>query len=119
MITVASPDKISLSMYTDFLMKNIGGGYQVGYSHYLMTVESVGLYLDEFSKIDKGILRYYANKKLKDPAGAIPSRLIEASSSVVWFHLYSTDAIIVKDEGGLIAVLGDLWKAHLVKIGGV
>jgi len=117
MFTVASPDKISLSMYTDFLMKNIGGGYQIGYCHYLMTDESISSYLGGFVKVyEKGLMRYYADKRSKAPA--IPNMLIEASQSVVWFPLYATECIIVKDEGGFIAALADNWKATLKQLGG-
>jgi hypothetical protein len=119
MITIASPDKISLSMYTDFLMRNLGGGYRTGYSHYLMTDEGLSLYLNEFSKAhEKCLIRFYANKRLTDPAVAVPAKLVEMSSSVVWLALYSTDAIIVKDEGGAIAALSDSWKATVTRLGG-
>jgi len=117
MITVASPDKISLSMYTEFLMRNLGGGYQIGYCHYLMTDEAISTYLDGFIKIhEKGLLRYYADKRSKKPA--VPAKLVEASLSVVWFPLYATECIIVKDEGGVIAALGDKWKVALTQLGG-
>lgn len=119
MITVVSPDKISLSMYTEFLMRSLGGGYHTGYCHFLMTPENLDSYLNEFRvTYEKSLLRYFADRKFKEPEGAVPSRLIADSSAVVWFPLYGTDAIIVKDEGGIIAALQDKWKEAVARLGG-
>ena len=117
-IVVASPDKISLSMYTDFLVHHLGGGYKSGYKHFLMTDESIATYLDEFVKLgDKGLLRHFANRKIKDPSIAVPSIIQKNAQCIAWFSLYSTELLILKDDG-LLAGFSEPWKVFVKKMGG-
>jgi hypothetical protein len=117
-ISVVSPDKLSISMFTDFLMKFLGGGYRAGYLHYLMAPEAIDDYLKAFTAENpKAIMRFFANKKISDLSIACPQRLLEASSSVVWFPLYSTEPQLLKDSG-VVGALLDRWKANINRMGG-
>ena len=115
-ITVASPDKIALSMFVNFINTYMGEGFKVGTLHSLMSTESAGLFALDFLETNNGkaIFSYYAKRKAnKDPKVVLPSALIEKSDVVVWFNLYSTKMDIVKDECGFADLFSDRWNKSI------
>lgn len=112
-ITVAGPDKISLNMYITFLRKSLGDKFVIGNLHSLMTLEAVDAYVTSFLERTggKALFQYYARKK-KDPS-CLPSRLLECSDAVIWFNLYSTDTIIIKDTVEFEKTFSSMWKKNV------
>lgn len=119
-ITVASPDKISLSMFTSYLKACLpdAPSYEVFRLNSLMSAENIDTYMDEVnSKADRGIIIYYAKRAVnKDPNQVIPSRLLNCSDVVVWLELYATDFRIVKDESGFESDHRERWRKNIERM---
>ena len=99
-ITIASPDKISLGMFTNFLSKVLGKNFHLLYCHSLMSPEAVEVFVnDSTTRFEQIVFRYYAKKKInKKPKNVIPSKILGVSDLVIWLDLYSVEPKIVKDE---------------------
>lgn len=117
-ITVASPDKISLNMFVNFLVICLNKEYVLGNVHSLMTEDSVENYaLGFLERNPKAIFCYYAKKKInQSPQKVIPKKLTEISDAVVWFDLYATKFTLVKDECKFAEAFTDSWGKHLEKL---
>lgn len=113
-ITVGSPDKLSLKMFTNFLLHCLGKDYEVGDMHYLMTPENQQKFAEHMNEFDKSILLYYSRKKTGPDH--IPQILTEMSDVVVWFDRYSVEPKILKDEGGFRETLMDRWKMNIDRL---
>lgn len=112
-ITVGSPDKISLKMFTNFLMHCLGRNYVVGDLHYLMTPENQENFTKEILKNEKVIFLYYARKKSKPEV--MPQHLLGVSNVVLWFDRYSVDPVVLKD-GGFEKELAGRWKMNIERL---
>jgi hypothetical protein len=120
-LTVASPDKLSINMFLSFMKFYLGQTWKdhvIGDMHNLMSQESVDLYLKSLLEGRTNvIITYYAKKCInKDPVQVIPSKLIEASNTVFWFDLYATEYRVVKDTAGLDGMIAVRWKANIEKM---
>lgn len=118
-VTISSPDKLSISMYLSFLMRNIGSGHAVGEVHSLMSEESVNSFIEGYLQDHpKAVFTYYAKRRVNvDPVSVIPSKLMEVSDAVVWFNLYETSYTLLKDSIGFDGLLLDTWNKQLTQLG--
>lgn len=118
-ITICSPDKISLNMCISFLTRRLGKSYQIGDLHSLMSKESIESYINDFfnKNGNKAIFSYYAKRKINvDPKTTVPERLQEVSDVVVWFKLYSTEMMIIKDESGFQNLFEKDWNTAVERL---
>jgi len=117
-ILIGSPDKISLTSFLQFLRNDIGKSYIIGDMHSLMSEEAKSLYVDSFcSKFPKGIISYYAKGALKvDPLTCLPGKAIERADVIVWFDLYATEPVVLKDTEGFLALTLAKWSAYIAKL---
>jgi hypothetical protein len=121
-ITIASPDKISIRMCLNFLISNLGKNYKIGELHSLMSMDSINVYIDKFiNKNPKGLFIYYAKRQInKDPNIVIPQNLLRMSGVVLWFNLYSTDYVLVKDrDGNFNNLFLDTWNKYIAKMNAI
>lgn len=118
-ITIASPDKISISMFLSFMRFCLGKEFQTAVTQSLWSPEALNDFIDEsLKKTDKLLFSYYAKGKNKiDPIKVIPEKFIEVSDIVVWMDLYSTDWKIIKDNSSQTLVLLDRWNQNITKMG--
>lgn len=117
-ISVASPDKLSLAMFLDFLKHVLGREWVFGDTHNLMTAESFEAYLTGFLKnYPRAVISYYAKRQINiDPLKAIPQKIIDSSEAVVWFKLYSTEPVFLKDTCGFELSIGQRWKLNVERL---
>jgi len=116
-ILIGSPDKLSLNKFVKFLQVSLSE-YSIGGMHSLMSGESVGLYIDDFlSHYPKALFTYYAKRKINiDPLIAIPIEAQERVDIIVWFNLYSTEPVIVKDPENLLQFAVEDWNKYISSI---
>jgi hypothetical protein len=114
-ITVASPDKISISMFLSFMKFCLVKDYLVGATHSLMLKEEIETYIKSImGKSDKVLFSYYAKKKINvDPMLVIPEGLLVASDMVIWINLYSTEWVVVKDASNQAPYYIDRWNKNI------
>jgi len=120
-ITIASPDKLSIAMFLSFLKRNIGSDHILGETHSLMDYESTKTYVNEFLKINpKAIFTYYAKRKINiEPLQIIPTILMEVSEAVIWFNLYETSYKLLKDkDSNFNSLFLDTWNKNVSQLGG-
>jgi hypothetical protein len=119
-VTVASPDKLSISGFLSFMRSCLGRDYVIGGLHSLMTENDISLYVDGFmEKNDKIIFSHYAKGKVNvDPLIAIPAKLQEVSSLLVWMDLYSMEWRVIKDLDSVSVGYIDRWTRNLQKMEG-
>ena len=117
-ITIASPDKISISMFLSFMRFCLGKEFQTAVSQSLWSPEAINDFIDEsLKKTDKLLFSYYVKVKNKaDPLKVIPEKFIAVSDIVVWMDLYSTDWKIIKSTSSQTLVLMDRWKQNIAKM---
>ena len=119
-ISICSPDKISMNMFASFLRNRLGKSYPIGELHSLMSKKSIELFIESFLERTQGkaIFPFYAKRKINvDPIVCVPQKLIDVSDVVVWFKLYSTEMIMVKDEAGFKELFESEWKEAVEKLG--
>ncbi len=116
-ITVASPDKISISLFISFMRFCLGKVYTIGTMQSLMSKEDIDKYIESMvSTSDKILFSYYAKKKISvDPIQVIPEKLMAVSDLVVWMDLFSTDWKVLKDTAGIAPTYNDRWKKNIEK----
>jgi hypothetical protein len=120
-VVVASPDKISLGMFIDFYRTHIDKGCPMGNLQYLILAEGIQQFIKAFENQypDRGIISYYVKKKINiEPLTIIPPTLIEWADVVLWFDLYATEVVSLKDSTHFMNINGNLWKRHIEKMGG-
>jgi hypothetical protein len=117
-ITVASPDKISISMFLSFMKFCLGKEFSTAMTQSLWSPEDINKFIEEsLKKTNKLLFSYFVRgKNNKDPK-AIPAKFIEVSDIVVWMDQYSTDWNIIKNNSSQTLVLQDRWKQNIAKIG--
>jgi len=119
-ISVCSPDKISINMFANFLMGRLGKNYKIAETHSLMSIESINEFINGFIGINGKdvIFTFYSKRKMNvEPEKYIPAGLINSSDAVVWFNLYSTAMIIVKDKIDFKNLFELQWKQAIDKLG--
>lgn len=116
-VTIASPDKISLSLCTSYLKFCLGKEYHQGETHSLMTPEALKVYTEGcLKRSEKYIFSYYAKKKINaEPLKVVPEILINNSDLVIWMNLYSMDWVILKDTSNQAPYYYDRWKKNIEK----
>jgi len=117
-ITVASPDKLSISMFISFMRFCLGNDHKIGALQSLQTVEDIEKYIENhISTTDKVIFSYYAKRKINiDPLLVIPKKLMEISEMVIWIDLFSTEWKVLKDMFNQAPILSDRWKKNMEKM---
>jgi len=111
-IVVASPDKLSISMFIRFLRTNFKK-HMIGEMHNLMSDENIKNYIENFSSLyPQGIISYYALKKINtDLLKVIPTMIQKWADVVVWFDLYSVEMNVIKDKDAIFSgMFQDKWK---------
>jgi hypothetical protein len=115
-ITIASPDKLSISMFLSFMRFCLGKEFITAMTQSLWSPEALNKFIDEsMKKTDKLLFSYYAKGKT-DPLKTIPEKFIIVSDVVVWMGLYSTDWNLIKDTSSQTPVLLDRWKKNIAKM---
>jgi hypothetical protein len=119
-ILIASPDKISLSSFTKFLRRELGQDYRIGSIHSLMSEEAKNAFIEDFcNKSVKGIFSYYAKGiKSSEPINFLPLKAVEQSDFVVWFDLFSTTPVILKDREGCLRPTVTKWNSYIERMSG-
>jgi hypothetical protein len=118
-VSVVSPDKVSISAFLSFMRFCLGRDHILGEVHHLMSTEEVTQYINDLLGIsDKILFSYYCSKTVNtsDPVKIMPVRLYEVSDLVVWMDLYSMDWKIIKDVPGGSEALLNRWKANLSRM---
>jgi AAA+ ATPase superfamily predicted ATPase len=119
---VGSPDKLMLSSFIRYFIKTLDGGHVFGDLHYLMSEEAKELFIEDFcSKNPKGIFSYYIKKPVQgnlDPLVVLPKKASSISEVILWFDLYATEPILIKDSKGIMAPIIEQWKLYIAKLGG-
>jgi hypothetical protein len=118
-VSVISPDKVSISAFLSFMKFCLGSEYVLGEVHHLMSAEETTQYINDLLGISEKVLfSYYCSKNAvnPDPMKIMPVRLYEVSDLVVWMDLYSMDWKIIKDVPGGSGALLDRWKANLSRM---
>lgn len=118
-ILIAGSDKLSLSSFTKFV-SNYFKNYKIGLMNSLMSIDSINIYIDEFiNNFSEGVLSYYAKRMVnKDPLTCLPERLIKTADVIVWFELYSTKPLVLKDcPDGSFKTITENWNTYIEKIG--
>jgi hypothetical protein len=122
-VTIVSPDKISISMFLSYMKFCLGKDHKIGMIQSLWCRDSIDKFIDEnLKKNDKFLFSYYA-KSLKqvskdDLLKIIPDKLMCISDLVVWMDLFSTDWVVLKDTGNIAPSLIERWKKNINKMGG-
>jgi len=115
-IMVATPDKISLNTFLRFIRKAVGKDYAIGEMHSLMTEKDKDQYTAGFiAKHPKGLISYYARgvKKIENPNTCLPIKMAELADCIVWFDLYSTSPIVVKDTAEFLPPVIQNWFKYV------
>jgi bifunctional ADP-heptose synthase (sugar kinase/adenylyltransferase) len=117
-ITIASPDKISISMFLSFMRFCLGKEYVTAISQSLWSKDSLEDFIEKsLKKTDKLLFSYYAKGKInKDPLTVIPEKFIAVSDVVIWMDLYSTEWKIIKDTSSQTPVFMDRWNKNMAKM---
>ena len=98
-VVVAGSDRMPLYGFIKYF-RGIFGNWPTGNMHSLMSAKSCEEFLSGFSsKFDKGILAYYARRKinLPDPIKILPESIQNKANMILWFDLYSTEPKVLKD----------------------
>ena len=116
-ILVGSPDKVSLSKFVGFLKRHFNK-YEIGEMHSLMSEDSIKLYIEDFFRqFSKGIISYYAKRKINiDPLTCLPKIIQERADVIVWFNLYSTEPAVLKDPDGYLNSIIKSWNKYIKSI---
>lgn len=112
-VTIGSPDKISLGMFADFIT-SVTHMFPVADMHYLVSMDVIPDLIKEFlsNNSKDALFRYYANKKIEGPS--IPSIFQEVSDAVIWFPKFSVDPTIIKDsKEGFLNGLIPRWRNNI------
>lgn len=116
-ITLFSPDKLSLSMFTDY--------YKTLYDGSIVPLDINGFYSGDIQEnlfkmaIEKSpnrsiIVRYKAYKK--STPQTIPLAITEGSTYVIQFDLFSTVPVVLKGEGDpILQGILDRWERNIKK----
>jgi len=117
-VLVGSPDKISLGYFSKFLLGKLGRDYVPGEMHSLMSEDAKRLFVSDFgTKYPKGVFSYYAKGVIaSDPKEVLPVAAMEIADAVVWFDLYSTTPIVIKDNDKALAGYLVNWDSHIARI---
>ena len=116
-ISVASPDKVSLSMFIDFMKFCLGARYSVGSLHSLVTEENTEAYLDGFLKENpQAIIGFFARRRKVFGPGIIPPKLLEVSEALLWFDLYANKPRIIKDDCGFSELYLPRWEKNIERM---
>lgn len=114
-ITVASPDKLSISMFLSFMQFCLGKEHKPAMTQSLWASEAITTFINEtLEKSDKILFSYYA--KGKKDLKLIPEKFLEVSDVVIWMDLYSMNWVIVKNNSSQTPVWEDRWKKNIAKM---
>jgi hypothetical protein len=120
-ILVGSPDKMMLSSFIKYLLKTLDSDYTVGELHYLMSEEAKSTYIEDFSiKNPNGIFSYYVRRPIQDktdPIKLLPEKALTLSDVAVWFDLFATEPILIKDINNIMAPILEQWKTYITRLG--
>lgn len=119
-LSICSPDRISLNMCLNFLRGRLGRSFPVGELHILMSKESIETYVHDFLEKNGGraLFILYAKRKVNiDPMKVVPEVLMNVSDTVIWFNLYSTTMNILKDTVDFKGLMHSDWVSSVEKLG--
>jgi len=113
--TIASSDKLTLSMFSDF--------YKTLYSPDMRLIDLSCLYSEDILKTKLNEISEMANSgrdifikfKMKPQTKVIPPLLIEKSDLLIKFDIYSTVPEVIKDFGPETENLLNRWKMNIEK----
>jgi len=114
-ITIASSDKLTLSMFSDF--------YKTLYSPDIRLIDLSCLYsedileakINEISEMAKSGRDIFIKYKMKPQTKVIPTLLIDKSDLLVKFDIFSTVPEVIKDFGPETENLLNRWKMNIEK----
>jgi hypothetical protein len=119
---VGSPDKLMIASFVRYFIKTLDGGHVLGDLHYLMSEEAKELFIEDFHKKNpRGIFTYYVKRPIQgniDPLVVLPKKASDISEVVLWFDLYATEPVLIKDSKGIMAPIIEQWKSYILKLGG-
>ena len=114
-ITIASSDKLTLSMFSDF--------YKTLYSPDMRLIDLSCLYsedileikINEISEMANGGRDVFIKYKMKPQTKVIPPLLIEKSDLLIKFDIFSTVPEIIKEFGPETESILNRWKMNIEK----
>lgn len=121
-LTIASPDKITISMFVDFYRSLYDSSVQVYDLNCLYSEEVIKERVKFITELNKNlrnkdqeiILVYY---KMKSQTKNIPQILIESSDFLIKFDTYSTYPEMIKNEyPDIIGPVMDRWVMNIKKL---
>ena len=114
---IGSPDKLILASFIRYFIKTLDGGHIVGDLHYLMSEEAKNIFIEDFcSKNPKGIFSYYI-KRSPQGGDCMPKKAVDLSEVVLWFDLYATEPLLIKDTQGIMAPILEQWRLYIMRLG--
>jgi len=134
-ITLISPDNLTMNMFFDFYRTLYSEGREISLIplNNLLSQqqkESIIEDIEENIKIDKDLIFIPVKipknvSGIKEPVledhyrNMIPQKLLDVSSYVIAFDIYSVTPVVVKDRIGNSLEIIQRWERNLNKLGGV
>jgi len=115
-ITIASSDNITLSMFIDFYKTLYAPDLKVLILNCLYSSDVISKNLKEALKMSVKRRTVLITYKLKIQTKEISSDLIEASDLMIKFDIYSTEPEIIKtNDPTITSIIIDRWKKNIEK----
>lgn len=121
-LTIASPDKITISMFIDFFKSLYDSSVKISDLNCLYSKEVIQKRLSLITELDKKLLNrdkeiiivYY---KMKPQTKEIYPMIIDSSDFVIKFDTYSTHPEIIKEKfPEIIKPIMDRWVMNIKKM---
>ena len=119
-ITLVSQDKLSLSMFVDFYKALYDSGAEVLDLNSLVSKDvldtivgdAIKLHHDRTISEQAAILIKYKTKK-KVAFEALPTEIVQKSTYIVQFDIFSTEPELLKNLDGKFAPVLERWKVNI------
>jgi hypothetical protein len=120
-ITIISPDKLSMSMFCDFYKSLYVGEYPLEildlnciFSKEVLNTKFNG-FIDLHKKIDNIIVKYKIKSK---SIISLPADIERCSNYIIKFDIFSTYPEILKDYDGQGKLIAERWNTNITNMNG-
>lgn len=120
-ITIISPDKLSMSMFCDFYKSIYVGGYSLEIIdlNCIFSKEILNIKFNEFidlhKKIDNVIIKYKTKSR---SVISLPSDIERCSNYIIKFDIFSTYPEILKDYDDQGKLITERWNTNITNMNG-
>jgi hypothetical protein len=115
-ITIASSDKLTLAMFSDFFKSLYSSDVKIVDLNCLYSGDILAAKLKELTTIDSSGRDVLIKFKLKTQTKEISPILIDNSHVVVKFDIFSTEPEVIKEGGADTHPMLDRWKMNIEKL---